>query len=361
MNPPLSIEALFLTLAVMWLAAGLLGAAASRLGIPSVIGELTAGIVLGPTLLGWVAPDATLQALAEIGVVLLLFEVGMDTDLSRLRRSGGQSVAVALTGFALPFALGFVCAHWLFDLSLPTSLFVGGTLTATSIGITVRVFNDLGRDCAPEGQIVLGAAVLDDVLGVITLAVLAQFGSAGEVSAASVGRIVFFVLAFVVAAPLAAKLAAGLISGLLATLVAVALAGKWASGFVVRLPRLQQHAIGLAMIPRGEVGLIFVQLGVAQGLLGTSVSAALLATVAITTLLPPLALQALYGLAHADAAVAGGAAVLFFSNLIGIALGMAAASTWYGLHGPGRVPSRLLLAGSLLAAAWLPLSKGAAA
>ena len=91
----LSIEALFLTLAMMWLAAGLLGALASRLGIPSVIGELTAGVVLGPTLLGWVAPAPTLTALAEIGVVMLLFEVGMDTDLSRLRRSGAQSVAVA--------------------------------------------------------------------------------------------------------------------------------------------------------------------------------------------------------------------------------------------------------------------------
>lgn len=407
--PPLSIEALFLTLAALWLTAGLLGALASRLGIPAVIGELAAGILLGPTLLGWVTPSPTLAALAEIGVVLLLFEVGMDTDLSRLRRSGAQSVAVALMGFALPFALGFVCAYWLFQLPLATSLFVGGALTATSIGITVRVLKDLGRDGSPEAQIVLGAAVLDDVLGVITLAVLAQFAGAGEVSAAGVARIVFFVLAFVLLAPLAAKLAGGLISGLarrhdapalllilvvstvlafsalahamgapvilggfaaglalgrgfridlpqglrlpfgtalrrllaadpgfshavethtrplvhlfaplffvlvgasldlrsvawtdprvaslLATLVAVALAGKWAAGFVLRVPRRQQHAIGLAMVPRGEVGLIFVQLGATQGLLEAPVGAALLATVAITTLLPPFALQLLY-------------------------------------------------------------------
>lgn len=412
----LPIETLFLTLALVWLSAGLLGTIAARFGVPSVIGELAAGLVLGPSLLGWVNPAPTLQALAEIGVVLLLFEVGMDTDLGRLRRSGSQAVAVALTGFLLPFSLGFVCAYWLFGLSLPTSLFVGGTLTATSIGITVRVFKDLRRDTAREGQIVLGAAVLDDVLGVITLAVLTQFSASGEVSAASVGRIVFFVLAFVFVAPLAAKFAAGLISALsrrhdapalllilvvstvlafsalahavgapvilggfaaglalgrgfhvhvpnglrlpfgralrrvlaadpafthavethtrplvhlfsplffvlvgvsldlrsvdwadprvaalLATLVAVAIAGKWVAGFVVRLPRLQQNAIGLAMIPRGEVGLIFIQLGVVQGLLDTTVSAALLATVAITTFLPPFALQALYRRAPAEA------------------------------------------------------------
>jgi Kef-type K+ transport system membrane component KefB len=409
------IETLFMTLALVWLCAGLLGAVVARLGVPSVIGELAAGVILGPSLLGWVAPAPTLQALAEIGVVLLLFEVGMDTELTRLKRSGSQAVAVAMTGFFLPFSLGFVCAHWMFGLPLATSLFVGGTLTATSIGITVRVFKDLGRDTATEGQVVLGAAVLDDVLGVITLAVLSQFGSSGEVSAAAVGRIIFFVLAFVFLAPLAAKLATGVISALsrrheapalllilvvstvlafsalahalgapvilggfaaglalgrgfhvhvpeglrlpfgaalrrllaadpafthqvethtrplvhlfaplffvlvgvslnlrsvnwadphvaalLASLVVVAIVGKWASGFVLKLPRLQQHAVGLAMIPRGEVGLIFIQLGVGQELLDPTVSAALLATVAITTFLPPFALQALYRWAPAS-------------------------------------------------------------
>ena len=142
---PLPIETVFLMLAVLWLSAGLLGALASRLGIPAVIGELAAGLLLGPSLLGWVEPAPTLKALAEIGVVLLLFEVGMDTDLRQLSRSGRQSAAVALTGFVLPFAFGFAVARLFFDLSLAASLFIGGTLTATSIGITVRVLGDLGR------------------------------------------------------------------------------------------------------------------------------------------------------------------------------------------------------------------------
>lgn len=157
---PLPIDQLFLMLAALLLAAGLFGAVCGRLGIPPVIGELTAGLVLGPSLLGWVAPAPTLQALAEIGVVLLLFEVGMDADLSRLARAGARSVAVALTGFFLPFALGFGVAYGLFGLSLNTSLLVGATLTATSIGITARVLEGLGLRQSEEGQVIIGAAVL---------------------------------------------------------------------------------------------------------------------------------------------------------------------------------------------------------
>lgn len=412
---PLPIETLFLMLAALWLAAGLLGALAGRLGIPPVLGELAAGLLLGPSLLGWVSPAPTLLALAEIGVVLLLFEVGMDTDLRRLAQSGRQSVAVALAGFVLPFALGFAAAHLGFELPLATSLFIGGALTATSIGITVRVLGDLGQRDSEEARIIVGAAILDDVLGVIALALLAQFADTGEVSAAGLGRITLFVFGFMLAAPIAAKLAAGLIArlalrpeapalllilvvstilassalahamgapvilggfaaglalghgfhlaepaglrlpfagllrrlfapdpeftdqverhtrplihlfapvffvivgasldlrgvpwqeprflALLATLLVIALVGKWAAGFVLRLPRRAQHAVGLAMVPRGEVGLIFVQLGVAQGVFGTEVSAALLVVVTLTTLLPPLALKLLYRKAAAQ-------------------------------------------------------------
>lgn len=406
---PLPIEQLFLMLAVLWLSAGLLGALAGRIGIPPVIGELSAGILLGPSLLGWVAPAPTITALAEIGVVLLLFEVGMDTDLRQLVRSGRQSVAVAITGFTLPFAFGAGCARLLFELPLATSLLIGATLTATSIGITVRVLGDLGRRDSTEASIILGAAVLDDVLGVITLAVLAQFAASGEVSAQAVGKITLFVLIFMLLAPVAAKLVGGLIArlaaradapalllvlvvsailafsalahaigapvilggfaaglalghgfhltasperrlpfaplmyrlfapnpaftsqvehhtrplihlfapvffvlvgvsldlrhvpwadpgflALLGILMLVAVAGKWVSGFVLRLPRHQQHAVGLAMVPRGEVGLIFIQLGITLKLLDAPTSAALLMVVALTTLLPPLALKVLY-------------------------------------------------------------------
>lgn len=410
---PLPIEQLFLMLALLWLAAAVFGAIAGRLGIPPVIGELACGLLLGPSLLGWVEPAPTLKALAEIGVVLLLFEVGMETDLRRLARSGGQSLAVALIGFLLPFALGYVVANVLFGLPTAVSLFVGGTLTATSIGITVRVLGDLGRKDSDEAQIIVGAAVLDDVLGVIALALLAQFAQAGEVSVDGAARIALFVLVFLLVAPVAAKLAAGLIgriavrtdapalqlalvvstilafgalahlmgapvilggfaaglafspcfrlsppkdvrmpfagllrrafhtdpefshgvermvrpltqlfapvffvlvgvsmdltqvdwsdpgfAWLLGALLAVAIAGKWVAGFVLRKPPLIRHAVGLAMVPRGEVGLIFIQVGASIGLLDARIGAALLVVVAVTTLLPPIALKLLYRFAN---------------------------------------------------------------
>ena len=102
-------------------------------------------------------PDATLKILAEIGIILLLFEVGMDTDVFRLAKTGTKPFIVALAGVALPFGLGFAASFYAFDLSLLASLFVGGTLTATSIGITVRVLTDLRRRSSGEAQIVIGA------------------------------------------------------------------------------------------------------------------------------------------------------------------------------------------------------------
>ena len=101
----------FLTLAVLLLAARFLSEASARVGIPSVIGELAAGLIIGPSLLGWVTPDATLKVLAEIGIILLLFEVGMDTDVLRLARAGAKPFTVALAGIALPLGLGFLCVR----------------------------------------------------------------------------------------------------------------------------------------------------------------------------------------------------------------------------------------------------------
>src|SRR5574340_1113556 len=162
----------FLYLAIILIAARLFSEIAGRHGIPSVIGELLAGLLVGPSLLGWVSPDATMKLLAEIGIILLLFEVGMDTDLLRLARPGIKPIVVAVVGFALPFALGYAVCRWGFGLDHLVSLFIGGTLTATSIGITVRVLDDLGKRQTDEAQIVIGAAVLDDILGVLTLAFL---------------------------------------------------------------------------------------------------------------------------------------------------------------------------------------------
>jgi Kef-type K+ transport system membrane component KefB len=124
---------------------------ASRLQTPPVIGEILAGVILGPSLLGWIEPVDVIRLLAEIGIILLLFEVGLETDIKRLAQTGLKAVVVALPGFLLPLVLVFTLAFWVFDLSLLVSLFVGGTMTATSIGITVRVLADLKRQHSKEG------------------------------------------------------------------------------------------------------------------------------------------------------------------------------------------------------------------
>lgn len=145
-----------LQLLVILVAARVCGEVVASLGAPSVIGELLAGILIGPSLLGWVAPSELLRVLAEVGVILLLFEVGLETDMGRLLGSARKSVTVAMGGFVAPLLVGYAVSHYLFGQSQLVSLFVGGTLTATSIGITVRVLVDVHRQNSPEGQITLG-------------------------------------------------------------------------------------------------------------------------------------------------------------------------------------------------------------
>ncbi|MEL7047292.1 MAG: cation:proton antiporter, partial [Pseudomonadota bacterium] len=147
-----------------------------------------------------------IHLLAEIGIILLLFEVGLDTDLGRLAKSGGRSAAVALGGFLLPFLLGFATSRYVFGQDLLLALFIGGTLTATSIGVTVRILRDVGRQDSREGQIVLGAAVIDDVLGVLLLALLYEFSQTGDLSLTNVGRLTLFIGLFFFLAPVLAKL-----------------------------------------------------------------------------------------------------------------------------------------------------------
>jgi len=196
----------FLYLLVILISARLFAELAVRLNAPPVIGELVAGVVLGPSLFGWVEPHETIRLLAEIGVIMLLFEVGLETDLKRLVRTGAKSLAVALIGFFLPLLLGFLLSRYLFSLSLIISLFIGGTLTATSIGITVRVLTDLGRQQSTEGQVVLGAAVIDDVMGVLLLALLYEFSTEGGVNFVNAGKALIFITAFFVLAPVVANL-----------------------------------------------------------------------------------------------------------------------------------------------------------
>jgi len=393
----MEIHTFFIILLAMLLSARMLGELAARLGAPPVIGELLAGILLGPSLLGWVEPTPVIRLLAEIGIILLLFEVGLETDVVRLARTGLKPVIVALAGVIAPLAGGFGVAYWLFDLPMLVALFIGGTITATSIGITVRVLTDLKRQHSQEAQIVLGAAVLDDIIGVVLLAVLYEFSKGGGVSLVNAGKVLAFIALFMVLAPFAAKLMAEIIRrfesksqipGLLPTTVVslvlffawlshavgapellggfaaglalsrrfampmgvaigtnpefahrmeeqmrpiiqlftpiffvmvglslnfsvidwtspfmwsfsltlfvVALLTKLMSGFFIRESFAKRIAIGLAMVPRGEVGLIFAEVGRSGGILTPEVYAGLILVIAFTTVLPPFALKFLY-------------------------------------------------------------------
>lgn len=387
----------FLQLLTILLTARLLAELAVRFKIPSVIGELTAGIILGPSLIGYLQPSEVLHLLAEIGIILLLFQVGLETDIRRLANTGQKSLLVAIGGFFVPFALGYwISAHW-FGLSTLLSLFIGGTLTATSIGITVRVLADLGRQNSPEGQIVLGAAVLDDVMGVVLLALLYEFSVAGGVSLINTGKVVLFIASFFLLAPLAAKLISVLIhrfekfnglSGLIPTTIVslvlffawlahvigapellggfaaglalsrrfflpfgialstdasfsyridtqmkpiihlftpiffvmvgvslnlreidwgsstiwlyslsffvAAVVGKAAGAFLIRASKHMKTIIALAMIPRGEVGIIFAELGRVSGIFDNEIYAAMIIVIALSTILSPLVMKWVY-------------------------------------------------------------------
>ncbi len=387
----------FISLAAILITARVFAELAMRWQMPSVIGELFAGVVLGPSLFGWIEPVEAIKLLAEIGIILLLFEVGLGTDVKRLVKSGGKSVLIALSGFFLPLLFGFIVARLVFDLSLLVSLFIGGTITATSIGITIRVLSDLNRQQSHEGHIVLGAAVIDDVLGVVLLALLYEFSIGGGISFVNAGKVLLFISAFFVLAPVAARLissiikhfddvseipgllptmivslvlffawlahalgspellggfAAGLalsrrffmpfgfalksderfaqrierqmkpiiylftpiffvyvglslnlrvidwssafIWGISASIFIVAIAGKLFGAFLLKEPVLKRWIIGIAMIPRGEVGLIFAELGRISGIFNNEIHAAMVIVIALTTLIPPVLIKWLY-------------------------------------------------------------------
>ena len=387
----------FLYLLIILLAARVFAEIAVRLKSPSVIGELFAGIVIGPSLFGWIEPVEALKLMAEIGILLLLFEVGLSTDINRLIRTGKKSTLVAIIGFVIPLLLGFTIAYWFFELSLLQSLFIGGTLTATSIGITVRVLTDLKLNNSREGQIVLGAAVLDDILGVMLLALLYEFSVGGGVNWVNAAKVLVFVSAFFVLAPILAKfmsivikrfnavsdipglipttivslvlffawlahvvgapeLLGGFAAGLalsrrfflplgitlhkdedfaetieqqmqpiislftpiffvvvglsinlreidwtspyiwsfsLAMLLA-AIFGKLLGAFVIDEKWASRLMIGMAMVPRGEVGLIFAEIGRFSGIFDNEVHAGMVIVIVLTTIIPPFAMKWLH-------------------------------------------------------------------
>src|ERR1700730_80991 len=199
MDHGLDLGAFLLAFASALIGAKLFGELAERVGQPAVLGELLAGIVLGPSVLGLVPLSEGVFLLSEIGVVLLLFEVGLETDLGELIRVGGPAVAVALRGMLLPLAGGYAVTIALGYEPL-TAIFVGAALTATSIGITARVLSELGALKTREGQIILGAAIVDDVLGLVVLAIVSRVAEEGKLEVGHAVRSGVFAIGFLAVA-----------------------------------------------------------------------------------------------------------------------------------------------------------------
>jgi Kef-type K+ transport system membrane component KefB len=394
-----SIPSLFLTLAVVLVAAKLLGELAERLGQPAVLGELVAGVLLGGSVFGIVPTSGpageVVHVLAELGVVLLLFEIGLETDLREMFRVGPAALAVATVGVALPFLLGFL--FWAYvphaanggstDLTT-AAIFVGATLTATSVGITARVLSDLHQMNSPEARIIIGAAVIDDVLGLVILTVVSGLAAGTSLAplgvlrilGIGVGFLVFAVLvgrflaprlfdlvvrmrvryvllvasiAFVLAlAAIAAEAGSALIIGAFAAglilsgtnqfdtierevrpvasifapiffvsvgasvnlgllnparpgaagvlgvagvLTLLAIVGKIAAGWAAPWAKFRRLVVGVGMIPRGEVGLIFADIGRRAGVLNEALFGAILLMVMATTFVAPPGLKLLFG------------------------------------------------------------------
>jgi Kef-type K+ transport system membrane component KefB len=166
--------ALFLIVA----AAKIMAEAFERLRQPAVVGEILAGVVIGPSLLGWVQPSELIGILAEVGVIFLLFTVGLETKPQDIFRVGKRALLVAVLGVAFPFVAGFAIAE-VWGGSFVESMFIGAALVATSVGITARVLGSMGLLDKETARIILGAAVIDDILGLIILSVVSGIGNGG--------------------------------------------------------------------------------------------------------------------------------------------------------------------------------------
>lgn len=418
----LVLAGVLLSLVVVYLASKLGGEICARIDLPPVLGELVGGVVVGVSALhllmfpeggadgssslimnflqatAGLSPEAiagTFQAesevisvLAELGVIILLFEIGLESDLKELIRVGPQAAIVAVVGVTVPFAAGTAGLITIFGVPTVPAIFAGAALTATSIGITARVLAEIQQLTSREGQIIIGAAVLDDVLGIIVLAVVASLAKTGEIEVTNVlylivsagvfligsiflGRflspyfvalvnnlktrgqllisalIFAFILSYIAAAiqleAILGAFAAGLIlaetekrheleeqvipiadmlvpiffvtvgartdisvlnpavpsnrEGLImaAFLIVVAIVGKVVTGFTLfGQPKINRLAIGVGMIPRGEVGLVFAGVGSATGVLSKSLEAAIIVMVILTTFVAPPVLRLVF-------------------------------------------------------------------
>jgi Kef-type K+ transport system membrane component KefB len=169
-------SAILLSLFIVFVAAQIGAEIAQRIKLPGVVGEIAAGCVVGPSLLGWVQPSEALDVLAEIGVVLLLFSVGLETRLAELQRVGRSAILVGVLGVVVPFVLGAWWAHGS-GYAWAQSMFVAAAFVATSAGITARVLQELGALQREESRVILGAAVIDDILAMLLLGVVTALQS----------------------------------------------------------------------------------------------------------------------------------------------------------------------------------------
>jgi Kef-type K+ transport system membrane component KefB len=414
-NSALVLASVLLSLVVIYLASKIGGELSNRVGLPPVLGELVGGVIVGVSALDllvfpegggnasnsvimnfiqataglnqqeavatFAAQSEVISVLAELGVVILLFEIGLESNLKELMAVGIQATVVAVVGVAVPFAAGTVGLMTFFGISAVPAIFAGAALTATSIGITSKVLSELGSLSSKEGQIILGAAVIDDVLGIIVLAVVASLAKTGEIDVTNViyliisatgfllgaillgnvfnkffvavverlktrGDLVIpalifaFVMAYLAAAihleAILGAFAAGLVLdetdkrrelekqvvpiadmlvpiffvtvgaktdlgvlnpaipsnreglAIASFLIAIAIIGKVVTGLAVfGQPGINRLAIGVGMIPRGEVGLVFAGVGSASGALSKPLEAAIIMMVILTTFLAP--------------------------------------------------------------------------
>jgi Kef-type K+ transport system membrane component KefB len=422
-NASLVLAGVLLSLVVIYLASKLGGEICARINLPTVLGELVGGVIIGVSALNLLifpgsgieasasqimqllqgtttldpaalqvtfnAQSEVISTLAELGVVILLFEIGLESDLKALIQVGIQAAVVAVVGVTVPFVLGTAGLMLLFQVPAIPAIFAGAALTATSIGITAKVLAELQRLSSREGQIIIGAAVLDDVLGIIVLAVVGGLVKTGEVQVTNIvylvisaaafliggillGRLVSpalvglidrmktrgslllvslimaFVLSYVAVAIQLEAILGAFVAGLILAettkrheletqikpiadmlvpvffvvvgartdvsvlnpfnpanqegliiatfLVVVAIVGKVVTGLAVfGLPGINRWAIGVGMIPRGEVGLVFAAYGATTGALNPALQAAVIVMVIVTTFVAPPLLRIAFG------------------------------------------------------------------
>ncbi|GHT70885.1 sodium:proton antiporter [Endomicrobiia bacterium] len=369
--------------------AKIFGEIALKFGQSAIIGELLAGVVIGSSVLGLINVNETsvltsvLKSLSELGAIILLFEVGLSTNIKEFLKASGWATAVAIVGVVVPYFLGYF-VFLRFGLTSHQAIFAGAVLTATSVGITARVFMDLNRLETKEAKIVLGAAVIDDVVGLVILTIVLKLVQGGKVTTGMVASvsgtaILFLVLSvaagvliapslfnliskmkqshtvlvmgivfcFIVSA-LSTKVNLGVIVGafvaglilsttkqsekikrdikpiyaffvpiffvllgtrveistfnpfivanreilvLTAILFIVAFVGKAISGFVVFKKGINKLLIGISMVPRGEVGLVFAMLGLENNVFEPKYYSVLVAVIMLTTFITPMMLK----------------------------------------------------------------------